>query len=302
MMKKAFLTLALFSAAPAAFATMAAVQVPNLVIESPRLNAQVATTPAKVEPTLNAINEYFSKDSGVFVENGKIKYPFGHIEPVIVCAPLRICTLELQAGETVQNVAFGDTVRWSVTPAKSGDKTIVIIKALVSENEPEVTTNGVITTDRRVYTVTLKSDPINYMPLAAFYYPQEIVQTWNNVIPVEKAPTSQSQESVLQEVQEANTIKVDPTAVNYDWQMRGDSELLPVRVFDDSKRLFIQMPEGTTQAPAVVVDGEVVNYRLVNNYYIVDRIGQRTTLFIGIDDKQRKVEIQRKQRGFFSAN
>ena len=41
--------------------------------------------------------------------------------PVVVCAPLRVCALELEAGEHIQSPPqIGDGRRWEVTPVSSG--------------------------------------------------------------------------------------------------------------------------------------------------------------------------------------
>src|SRR5439155_12225256 len=49
-----------------------------------------------------------------------IQYPYGLTEAVVTCEPLRVCDVELDAGEEVQNVSIGDTSRWLVHPAFSG--------------------------------------------------------------------------------------------------------------------------------------------------------------------------------------
>ena len=37
------------------------------------------------------------------------------------CAPLRTTDIQLQPGETITDVAIGDSERWMATPASSGD-------------------------------------------------------------------------------------------------------------------------------------------------------------------------------------
>src|SRR5690348_9837536 len=46
---------------------------------------------------------------------GRLVYRFGSGLPTIVCAPLRVCTVELQTGEHVQgDPQIGDAVRWNL--------------------------------------------------------------------------------------------------------------------------------------------------------------------------------------------
>src|SRR5260370_15551724 len=41
--------------------------------------------------------------------------------PVVDCEPLRTTDIQLQAGETITDVAMGDTERWMATPGSSAD-------------------------------------------------------------------------------------------------------------------------------------------------------------------------------------
>ena len=48
-------------------------------------------------------------------ENGKVVYIYGQGMPVLVCAPLRVCAIELQSGEHLQSQPqIGDSRRWGV--------------------------------------------------------------------------------------------------------------------------------------------------------------------------------------------
>lgn len=49
-------------------------------------------------------------------------YPYDQEpQPAVDCAPLRTTDIQLQPGETITDVALGDTERWMATPAASGD-------------------------------------------------------------------------------------------------------------------------------------------------------------------------------------
>src|SRR6185437_114589 len=49
-------------------------------------------------------------------------YPYNQgPQPVVDCAPLRTTDIELQPGETITDVAIGDSERWMATLASSGD-------------------------------------------------------------------------------------------------------------------------------------------------------------------------------------
>ena len=53
--------------------------------------------------------------------DGVLRYPFGErTPPTLRCKPLFVCDLVLEPGETIVNVAVGDSVRWLIAPASSG--------------------------------------------------------------------------------------------------------------------------------------------------------------------------------------
>ena len=53
--------------------------------------------------------------------DGRVLYVFGQGMPVMVCAPLRVCAVELQPGEHLQSQPqIGDSRRWEITPVMSG--------------------------------------------------------------------------------------------------------------------------------------------------------------------------------------
>src|SRR6266404_164915 len=50
--------------------------------------------------------------------DGRIVYSYGSGLPTVVCAPLRVCMVELQSGERlVGEPHIGDSVRWNISPA-----------------------------------------------------------------------------------------------------------------------------------------------------------------------------------------
>src|SRR3977135_4254314 len=56
----------------------------------------------------------------VLTADKSVRFTFGASLPVIICAPLQVCDVELQPGEVVRSVQVGDNVRWSVEPAVTG--------------------------------------------------------------------------------------------------------------------------------------------------------------------------------------
>jgi type IV secretion system protein VirB9 len=53
--------------------------------------------------------------------DGRVMYLYGAGLPTVVCAPLRVCMIELQAGERIVGEPhIGDSVRWNISPAMYG--------------------------------------------------------------------------------------------------------------------------------------------------------------------------------------
>jgi type IV secretory pathway VirB9-like protein len=80
----------------------------------------------------------------------------------------------------------------------------------------------------------------------------------------------------------------------------GDPTMRPIRVLDDGVKTYIQMPISTqrTEAPVLVVEGpdggEMVNYRVKGDIYVIDRLFNRAALIVGAGKHAKKVQITRK--------
>lgn len=106
--------------------------------------------------------------------DGRVLYSYGAGLPTVVCAPLRVCIIELQSGEKiVGEPQIGDSVRWNISPALYGvgeDATsVIVLKPQVSGLD----TNLLVTTDRRAYYLRLVSKPEDYVARVAFLYPED---------------------------------------------------------------------------------------------------------------------------------
>ena len=85
--------------------------------------------------------------------------------------------------------------------------------------------------------------------------------------------------------------------INFGYKVSGgrDEHLRPIRVYDDGAKTYIQMrPEiQNWEAPALVVlgsdgKGEMTNYRVREQTYIVDKLFDRAQLVLGWVRRPRK--------------
>ena len=230
-------------------------------------------------------------------KDGRVLYTYGAGLPTIVCAPLRVCVLELQAGEKlVGEPHIGDSVRWIISPATSGKDDLAIPMIVIKPKAPGLDTDLLVTTDRRAYYVRLISKPEEYLARVAFAYPDDEDAKW-------KAYLAREQEQRRREEFEASQItpveSMESLYFNYTIQ-GGDSNMRPVRVVDDGKKTYIQMPPEAAhrELPMLAVLGpdgkaDLVNYRVKADTYIVDRIFDRGALILGVGKKAQRAEIIR---------
>lgn len=188
--------------------------------------------------------------------------------------------LQLQPGETLTGQGLptaGDTARWTIAATKSGappnESVILIVKPLDAGLE----TNMTITTNRRLYTVILKSTDHMYMPLVGWLYPQDAARELD-----EKDLAAKKVET------EAEALTVQPEELNFNCTVAGSRVAWrPLRAYDDGTKTYLQMsPEMRSyEAPAIfIMDGKtpmLVNFRVKHSIYIVDRLFDKAQLRVG---------------------
>jgi len=233
-----------------------------------------------------------------------IQYPYGLTEAVVTCEPLRVCDIELDAGEEIQNLSIGDSSRWLAHPAFSGARETFTPHVMVKPTEYNITTNAIITTNRRTYYLALvskaKSDP-GYVRRVKFYYPQDLVEQTNGTFRAKAALARREAEPTV-----AQGPRLAPDRLSFGYEIVGGQGLpwRPLRAFDDGQHVYIQMPATlqATEAPALLVEsrgGEsaLVNYRVRLPYYVVDRLFDTAVLIVGVGRQQDRVTIRRKADG-----
>jgi type IV secretion system protein TrbG len=230
-------------------------------------------------------------------KDGRVLYTYGAGLPTVVCAPLRVCVLELQPGEKIVGEPhIGDSVRWIVSPATSGRDDLAVAMIIIKPKTAGLDTNLFVATDRRAYYLRLISKAEDYIARVAFAYPDDDEQKW-------KAYLAREQEEKRKQELEASEIAPVETLENlyFNYTIQGgDANIRPVRVVDDGKKTYIQMPPETAhrELPTLAVLGpdgkaELVNYRVKADMYIVDRIFDRGALILGTGKKAQRAEIIR---------
>lgn len=239
-------------------------------------------------------------------DEGSVIFGFGTTLPTIVCAPLFVCDLQLQAGEIVNDINLGDSVRWKISPAASGAAGNQVTHVLIKPTDSGLTTNLVITTDRRVYVVKLVSEPKTWMARVSFSYPDEQRAQWETFMAAQRAQAAVAQASQLA----TRTATVLPTGetidrLDFGFDLSGDKpSWRPVRVYSDGRKTYIEFPREMRDGEAPVLVGigpgntpEVINFRTKGNRYVVDQVVDRVALISGVGRHQTRVDIRRSNAG-----
>ena len=203
----------------------------------------------------------------------------------VYAAPGQITDIALEPGEKLTGtgpIAAGDTTRWIIGDTTSGSGASVRTHVLVKPTRPDISTNLVISTDRRSYMIELRASEETWMPAVSWDYPQ----SWVTRRAIAAQPTIPAK-----------------SARNYRYglQIPGDSPpWRPVSVFDDGRHVYVVFPQGIVQGemPPIFVlgsDGEpqITNSRVHQNVLIVDRLFAAAELRLGSRDHQQVVRIVR---------
>lgn len=247
-----------------------------LLAQTSTQQVDTATQAATIQPTtsgfVSGAHVYPYSESAIFE---------GYVAPGLVT------DLALQPGEALVSVASGDTARWVIGDTTSGSGEAKRSHVLVKPFSAGLVTNLVITTDRRAYHVRLVSTRGTAISSMRWTYPQD-----------ELLALKRRDEAARAAAPIAAGFMVEQLHFNY--AISGDRPgWRPLRAFDDGQRTYIEFPPslGQGEAPPLFVVGpggaaELVNYRVRERYYVVDRIFDRAELRLGLK-KQQVVRVER---------
>ena len=246
--------------------------------QSPEERVTDANRAATVEPAadgyINAIQVYPYTEGALYQ---------------LYTAPSQVSDIALQKGEKIVSVSAGDTVRWVIGDTVSGGGDNARAHVLVKPIKEDLKTNLVIITDRRAYHLELASTPETYMASVSWAYPHDELLALRR--------DNRAEEEAVTQVVDTG---LDIDELRFRYAVTGDNPpWRPVRVFDDTHKVYIQFPARLDQgeAPPLFVvgpdgDNQLVNYRVRGRYYIVDRLFAAAELRLG-EEPQQVVRITR---------
>ena len=211
----------------------------------------------------------------------------------VYTSPSQVTDIALERGEGLTSVSAGDTERWTVGDTVSGSGAESQVHILVKPMAAQLSTNAVITTTKRTYYLDLKSFADTYMAAVSWRYPHDVIKQM--IKPVLTKPVLTKAGFSMAD------LDVKPEKLQFVYAIKGDTPIWrPTRVFDDGRKVYIQFPENlsVSEAPPLFVTdgkgkgGNLVNYRVKGEYYIVDRLFDAAELRLGEKD-QTIVRIER---------
>ncbi|MBB5986520.1 P-type conjugative transfer protein TrbG [Sphingobium lignivorans] len=199
----------------------------------------------------------------------------------LFAAPERVTDIALQPGETIVSIAAGDTARWTVGDTSSGTGDTKRAHILVKPFAADLSTNLIITTDRRAYHLQLESTATTAMAALSWTYPQD------ELIAIRRQQTEAAAARPV-----ASGLAVEQ--LNFGYAITGDNPAWrPLRAFDDGRQSFIEFPASlaTGEAPPLFLvdakgEASLVNYRVQGRFYVVDRLFDVAELRLGLRHQQ----------------
>ncbi|GLS37318.1 P-type conjugative transfer protein TrbG [Mesorhizobium tianshanense] len=199
----------------------------------------------------------------------------------LYAAPERVVDIALQPGEKLSSVSAGDTVRWVIGDTVSGSGDNQRTHVLVKPFAPGLSTNLVISTDRRTYHLQLQSTERTAMAAISWTYSEDQIIALRRRNAQAEAAMPVASNVALENIR-------------FRYSITGDAPpWSPTRAFDDGSKVYIEFPRRIDQgeAPPLFVvgadgDNQLVNYRMRGNYYIVDRLFAAAELRLGAKQQQ----------------
>jgi type IV secretion system protein VirB9 len=182
--------------------------------------------------------------------------------------------IEFAPGESIENVAVGDSTAWQVTPNKRAN--LLFLKPLMAKAK----TNMTVITDQRTYLFDLSVAAAGATPL------------YNLRFTYGPAPSANPKQKIAYPTLLAGApAQPQPVAqpkLNYDWKAKGDKEILPARYYDDGRSLYLQWKAGASM-PALFERDEdgregLLNYQQRGSFVVVDSVPDTLVMKLGKDE------------------
>ncbi|MBV0900066.1 MAG: P-type conjugative transfer protein VirB9 [Wolbachia endosymbiont of Fragariocoptes setiger] len=188
-------------------------------------------------------------------------------------------SIVFEPGEVIQNLSMGDSTGWQLLPQAN--------RLFIKPIDDIADTNATIITNKRTYYFELHAEEAKGLddPRLAyevrFFYPlfnsDEIYTNSNGDI------FEQTSHTIIPDLSD---VEIARKGINFNYAIshaRGSDSIVPTKVFDDGKFTYLQFNKINSDFPAIfIVDSKgyesLVNFRTVDDYLIIERVGSVFTL------------------------
>ena len=210
------------------------------------------------------IRTYFYSPNEVYVWVGHYRYA---------------SIIEFEKGEKILTVLMGDSTAWKPEVQQH--------KLFIKPVDQDATTNMTVITDKRTYQFELYAEEAKDIKdedlvfQAKFIYntgQNENVRSYQS----DKPPTAaEANKKIMPDLSK-------PENYNMNYTISGSEGNAPIKVFDDGEFTFFQFRNKNAEIPGfftVAADGSesLVNYRIIGDYVVVERVTSQFTLRNGND-------------------
>ncbi len=176
--------------------------------------------------------------------------------------------IQLASDEKITGLALGDTLQWMVEELPGH----LFIKPL----RMDLFTAGTLVTDRRVYQLVFKSTS------SQGRWVQKV--SWSDADVVTAKNTNETRSGSAVASEGLSPEALDPTRLNFGYDIEGEGDFRPVAVFDDGRFTWIKVRSPQALPALFMVDdgaAVLVNYIVKGEYFVVQRLMQEILLKLG---------------------
>lgn len=185
----------------------------------------------------------------------------------IYCKVGYLTDLQFKKGEAITYVGGGDTSKWAIDKSEIDGIPHMYIKPI----NPNSTTNIIVNTTKHSYQIIANTSDW-YNPMVSWSYAAEDIFA------------AQQQQQRDDRTYTANLGVNHVEDLNFGYEIKGNADWKPSRVFDDGDKTYIQFERMSKKAPMLYIKEarkkgiSLVNYRIKDNYYIVDKVFKQAEL------------------------
>lgn len=213
---------------------------------------------------------------------------------LVLSRPKAHTHIMMPEGELLESVMAGDTASWEITPSKN------LKHLFIKPKYEDIETTLTLLTTNKTFQVVIRStgEGRKWYQQVAWEVPKGFVFDIGANIPKNNPQLENTQR--LQAGEKIDTaVGIDPTKLNYAYTVTGSESFKPTQVFDDGQKVWLQMPKGLVEMPAVFAkegrDLVLVNYLVKNDFIQIQQLVERIVL--KIDSKE--VVIDKGEKSFW---